>query len=30
MPRCVFFAAQSEARHYSLSELDQRMGTIYL
>ncbi|KAI8469089.1 MAG: hypothetical protein J3K34DRAFT_514584 [Monoraphidium minutum] len=29
MPRCVFFAAQSEARHYSLSELDRRMGTIY-
>jgi hypothetical protein len=30
MPCCVFFAAQSEARHYSLSGLDRRMGAIYL
>ncbi|KIZ06854.1 hypothetical protein MNEG_1105, partial [Monoraphidium neglectum] len=29
MPCCVFFAAQSEARHYSLSGLDRRMGAIY-
>ena len=30
MPRLVFLAAQSEARHYSLSDLDMRMGAIYL
>lgn len=30
MPRLVFWAAQSEARHYNLSSLDRRMGTIYL
>lgn len=30
MPRFVFMAAQSEGRHYSLSNLDQRMASIYL
>ena len=30
MPRLVYLAAQSEGRHYSLSELDRRMGAIYL
>lgn len=30
MPRLVFWAAQSEGRHFSLSALDRRMGTIYL
>jgi hypothetical protein len=29
MPRLVFLAAQSEACHYSLSDLDRRMGSIY-
>ncbi|GBF99191.1 hypothetical protein Rsub_11636 [Raphidocelis subcapitata] len=29
MPRLVFMAAQSEACHYSLSDLDRRMGSIY-
>jgi hypothetical protein len=29
MPRLVFMCAQSEARHYSLSLLDRRMGEIY-
>ncbi|GBF87290.1 ERD4-related membrane protein [Raphidocelis subcapitata] len=29
LPRLIFYAAQSEARHYSLSALDQRMGSIY-
>lgn len=29
MPRLVFMCAQSEARHFSLSLLDRRMGEIY-
>ncbi|KIY96999.1 ERD4-related membrane protein [Monoraphidium neglectum] len=29
MPRLVYLAAQSEACHYSLSDLDRRMGSIY-
>jgi hypothetical protein len=29
MPRLVFLAAQSEARHFSLSQLDLRMGAVY-
>jgi hypothetical protein len=30
MPRLVFLAAQSEGSHFSLSDLDRRMGSIYL
>jgi hypothetical protein len=30
MPVLVFLAAESEGRHYSLSDLDRRMGSIYL
>lgn len=30
MPRLAYLAAQSEARHYSLSALDRRVGSIYL
>ena len=29
MPRLVFLCAQSEGRHFSLSALDRRMGSIY-
>jgi hypothetical protein len=30
LPRLVYLVAQSEARHYSLSRVDMRMGEIYL
>lgn len=30
LPRLVYLVAQSEGRHFSLSQVDRRMGEIYL